>query len=253
MKFKLSNILLIIFLLFSILLAKPKKKLSNIEKLYLVSIKKNAVCDSKKDVVKFLDIGFVGETFLTSLMSNFHLNNEKVAMSQGRFVPGLTNYRKKVIYQPFWVYFKNNFDLKKLDDTSREKIRQQTGIDYEIELNLNTSLWEQRVSGTYVIYFQSKKIDSGAIEAISTYIIKDEDSPYVTKYDEELNDFQNPLDHRGEILKVYAELGESIGKKLRSLFVEEVKPVKKKAPKKKKRQKKSKEKQKFWDVIKPRY
>ena len=253
MKLNFYFIFFIVFLLCCPLFAKPKKKLANIEELYLVSIKMNAVCDNKKDVIRFLDIGFAGPAFLNSLLSNFHLNNEKVKMSQGQFISGFKNHRKKIIYDPYWIYFENNFDLEKLSDVNRRMIREQTSVDHEIKLELTTSLWEQRVSGTYTIYFQNKKIDTGSINATSTYIIKDEDSPYVTKYDAKLNDFQNSLDHRGEILKLYSELGKEIGEQLRLLFVKETKSVKKKSSPQKKRRKKSKQGLKFWDIIKPQY
>lgn len=231
------------------------KKLTNIDKLYLTSIKLNAVCDDKKDIVRFLDISFVGSNFLAALLSNFHRANTHVEISQGLFINELQDYRKKIYYDPTWVYFENNFNLDQLNDADREIIRRKADTDYELVLNLNTSLWEQKITGYYTIYQKGVKLHSGKLKAISTYIIKDKGSPYISVYDDQIEYFLDPLDHRGEIGKIYSELGQEIGNGIRSLFIAEIK-VKKKNKKrkpKKKKKRRTAEQIKFWDLMKPQY
>ena len=240
-------------ILLSIALGAPKKKLLGIEKLYLTSLKLNARCYDKKEFVKFPDIGFVSRDFLTSLLSNFHRNNKKVELHQGLFLSNLSDYRKKIYYHPHWMYFENNFKLDRLTIEDRDAIRKAAGTPYELVLDLKTSVWEQEIKGKYIIYSNEEKLHSGSLSAVSTYIIKDKESPYVTDYDSEIDAFQNPLDHRGEITKVYSELGEQIGNDLRLLFIAPAKKEKKKFNKKKRRKKRKKQNLKFWDIMKPQY
>ena len=232
------------------------KKLTNIKNLYITSIKLNAVCDDKRDVIRFPDIGFVGPSFLKALLSNFQRNNPQVELSQGLFASELKDYRKKIFYDPSWVYFENNFNLAQLKNEDREILRQKAGTLYELVLDLQTSLWEQKIAGRYIIYHEGLELHSGKLKAISTYIIKDKYSPYVTAYDSEIDQFQNPLDHQGEIKKIYQELGGKIGNALRALFIAEVKVEKKKKENKtakKKKQRRRKGQFKFWDLMKPQY
>ena len=238
---------------FSILEAAPVKKLAGISNLYLSSIKLNAISEKSSDKVIYPDIGFVGEGFMAALLSNFHQNNPKVRLKHGHFIDNISNYRKKLIYSPDWVYFENNLDLSQLTASDKKEMAKTVGTSYQIELDLYTSLWEQKISGKYIIYFENKKIYSRHIQFTSTYIIKDKDSPYITEYDDDIDHFKDALDHRGEIIKIYSELGGELGKQLRSLFIPKDKVVKVKKTKKKKRPKRTKRKLKFWDVIKPQY
>jgi hypothetical protein len=214
--------MLILLSLTSCKLGIFNKQIINVNKILLLTLEINNSCLTKEDQTKYPDIDFTGDIFLSSFISNYNTTDTRID-----FINSDTTAMEKVIgdkqndiltkylYKPELMYFPANFNAKNLLPEDKTRLTRENNADAYCIITLNASVWGQSLIGEITVYSTNhKKIWSQDVELISTYIIKDEKSPYITEYDKLFDQLQYGSSHRQEINTVFKELGRELSDQL---------------------------------------
>ena len=227
------SFLSLIGLVFFIPLYPVKKKFLSVESLYLASVKINARCIEVRDKVPYPNINFIGEPFRRGFVAGFTRICPQVRLISNVFHEQLSGYSGKAIYGTDFAYLENNLDWRRLTPRDIPLVFSNIGHSFPLVLDLQTSIWEQSLRGSYSLFLGDQKWHKGRVKVISKHVIKDEYSPYISTYDEIFGIYPEGT-HREEIEKIYTELGERVGEQIGSLLVSKPKKI---SPKKKKKKK----------------
>lgn len=224
---------LIFFILFtSCKNVEIREYVKSIDHVTVTTIHINSSCmNEQKDLVKYPNINFTGETFRKAFIRTF--NNlssniqcfalEKLPENAGKTIDFIRFIEKEHLYIPGNIPLRDQKNVIKNEKTpgnqqERELIQttlKEAGSDAWMIMNLKTSVWAQDISGSVRVYTpDGKLIWQQEVYALSTYIITDEKSPYFTEYDRMFDDLANEANHQSEIRIIFKEFGEKIARQM---------------------------------------
>lgn len=211
-----------------------KKGAAQVKQIALLSVRLNNASAASEDATHYPNINFVGEAFRSNLIAEWSSQVPQVRLfvvtnlSPAGFGSGL---RSKLLLDEDSLFLRYNYDVRKFSSNEKARLAESLGADGYAILEGEASVWGQGLSGTLKVYDKSNHLVwKQGLKAVSTYIIKDENSPYISDYDELLNTLEKQRSHKTEILEVFSELGRNTAKSMAERFKGYLKLFEKPAP-----------------------
>lgn len=184
----------------------------------------NQSIDIRRDKTKYPLINFVGEKFRISFISNFNRINTNIVL---KLVSEISSPAEKttgsnalplhsqILLDSQYIFLSNNLNTQQFSLSGMNTILEREKADAFAVCKFTTSIWEQNIQG--IVYIYNKELQliwQQSVQIVSTYIVKDEKSPYKIEYDEIFDTFSKDKSHMSEILVVYDELGKTLAERL---------------------------------------
>lgn len=185
-----------------------------VKRFFIASITLNSESiEGHKNYTKYANINFIGEPFIQALYSNLNVSQKlpkliTISKTNIAIMQAISKNPKLYLIDTKNLYIPQNFDKKQLTREFIETLLSSTQADAWATLDLTMSVWAQELVGTFTLYDKKgTPIWVEKIDVVSTYIIKDEKSPYFTEYDKIFDSIENRANHKSEILSIFTELG----------------------------------------------
>ncbi len=209
-----------------------------VKQVALLGVEINNASEGKEDSTRYPNINFVGETFRSNLIAEFNAQSPRVRLFLVTNLnpPGFgQSLRGKLLLDENKLFLRDNYQIARFSSNERTRLTEALKADAYAVLEGEASVWGQSLNAKLKVYDLSNRlIWNQSMKVVSTYIIKDENSPYISDYDELLNTLEKQRSHKTEILEVFAELGRNTAKSMNdrlNAFVRFFeKPVPKKIP-----------------------
>ncbi len=186
------------------------KESLSIRKVLLASIKINQRSLNPEEEVQYPNFNFVGEAFRSNLIAEF---NESTGGKPQVVLPLSTG--EKYLIKENLLYFRNNLNLKAYSSNDMFSLVKRYDADAYATLTGEASVWGQSLEAELNVYLPNgKRVWRQKFKVISPYIIKDNESPYLSDYDEILDIIERQKSHKGEITLIFEEIGRNTAKAL---------------------------------------
>lgn len=213
-----------------------KKNAVGVKQIALLSVRLNNASTASDDSTHYPNINFVGESFRSNLIAEWTSQVPQVRLF---LVTNLnpagfgSSLRSKLLLNEDNLFLRHNYDIRKFSSNEKARLAEALGADGYAVLEGEVSVWGQDLEGTLKVYDKSNQLVwNQGLKVVSTYIIKDENSPYISDYDELLNTLEKQRSHKTEILEVFSELGRNTAKSMAERFKGYLKLFEKPAPSK---------------------
>ncbi|MBN8218855.1 MAG: hypothetical protein J0L75_19610 [Spirochaetes bacterium] len=214
------------------------KGLPKVKSVLIVSMRLQNGSLQDEEPVKYPSIHFIGDAFRTNFISEW---NEKFGDRLALRSP--TNDDEKLLFprpavgaaestrnasgearvpaeEPIWM--RDNLDRRRYP--TMDVLLDRYGCDAWATLEGEVSLWRQTLKGTAKVYDRGGNLVwKQSFKAVSTYIIKDDASPYLSDFDQILDTLEKQRSHKGEILQVAGELGRQAVREMHKAYERVVK------------------------------
>ena len=192
---------------------QKKNVFRKINKILFLGMNLNRHMDfSSVNKVIYPNLSFVSKDILEGL--NSYSNT-------ARKIQIILKKNKSPLYQLDKFYFEENLIFKKnLSISKIASILQSNNFSYGVYFDLRQSLWSQSLVGYVYIFSKKKLLASKKIQGISYYIIRDQNSPYIYKGENELFEIKfSNNSFKDEIKKLYYDIGLSLGNELNKILI----------------------------------
>ncbi|HBE03679.1 MAG TPA: hypothetical protein DC049_14590 [Spirochaetia bacterium] len=202
--------------------AKFSREIGSIGNICLFSVNINKTCmEKKRDKTKYINIGFAGRPFLLSLISNYNrldtnCTMQAVSLQPDQLLLKAINSNTPFVFSSNNIWFPYNLDYNRMSSSEiKTMLNSLSGQAYAV-LDLKISIWAQEARGQFSVFNADKKpIWTQRIKKISTYIIQDPQSPYITEYENYFNQAEKQISHKTEIIKMLGEIALETAKELK--------------------------------------
>ncbi|MFC1504669.1 hypothetical protein ACFL6D_04560 [Spirochaetota bacterium] len=192
-----------------------KESLGTVKKVGILTMKINKMCTGKVDKTKYIDIIFIGKYFRGAFIEKYNSLDAGLkfsSFSNAVLLESNDSIQQGIIYDTGHIYFKDNLDNEKLSPDAIKALMSSHGYDAYAVFDLRASVWAQQAKGDVTIYNADGSIvwQQEIKEAVSTYIIKDPNSPYVSEYEILFDQLDEKPSHKSELIKMFNEVAENM-------------------------------------------
>jgi hypothetical protein len=192
--------------------ASFSKEALSIHKVLLASVKINNSSLDKTAEVQYPNFNFVGESFRSNLIAEL---SERTGGELSLVLP--TESQEKILIREDLLFLKNNLNLKQYSSNELLALVKRYNADAYATLTGEANVWGQSLEAELKVFLPNGKLVwRQKLKAVSAYIIKDNESPYLSDYDEILDILERQKSHKGEITLIFEELGRNVAKSLQT-------------------------------------
>jgi hypothetical protein len=218
------------------------KNLPRVKSVLIVSMRLSNGSLDDDELVKYPSLNFIGDSFRSNFIAEWNdkfgdrlvlrsptNDDEKLFFPK----PGVGASRSAstasvpALGEAIWM--RDNLDRRRYP--TMDVLLDRYGCDAWATLEGDISMWRQTLKGTAKVYDRGGNLVwKQTYKAVSTYIIKDEASPYLSDFDQILDTLEKQRSHRGEILQVAGELGRQVVREMHRAWDKTMKKIPKTSP-----------------------
>lgn len=182
-----------------------KREWSGVKRILLVSVQVTNQSLDEEETVKYPNLQFIGEDLRTNILAQW----ETRMAGRLALVPVTKLDGVRLLMDDRFIFMKGNVDPSVGDRGFGELCRAHDCQAYAV-VEGGISAWGQGFDGKLQILKPGGTVIwKHQFHAVSTYIIKDEASPYLSDFDQILDTLERQRSHRTELLTVAGDLGRS--------------------------------------------
>ncbi len=196
-----------------------KKEIKGVKNIVFFSFEMNHEDFKKEANVNYPNISFIAHSFCKKFVKEFNNNKfgvKLIFLNEQIFKKAGLDPSKKVSLIRDQVNFPWTFNEKNFSQYEIKALLKAASSQGYLILDLEASVWSQLMKGSLKIKSEkSRLVINKSVREQSTYIIQDENSPYVFDFDKLFDQLELKANHKKEIIKIYDEIAVNLANRIK--------------------------------------